>query len=118
MSTAGARLEIPDPRNGGRHLGLSWHAPQRVIVVSHWRDGVCVATTPIELSQVPRLVNLLVGALTEAVATRPPSSEAPSVASVRRDAWAVLRDHVRSRPAPVVTIDSHRAGVERTEPVR
>ena len=34
---------------------------------SHWRDGRCVASTPIELSEVPGLIGVLVDALGVAV---------------------------------------------------
>lgn len=40
---------------------------QRKVVFSHWRDGRCVASTPIELDEVPGLIGVLVDALGMAV---------------------------------------------------
>ena len=40
---------------------------QRKVVFSHWRDGKCVASTPIELGEVPDLIGVLVDALGVAV---------------------------------------------------
>ena len=46
------RLHIPDARGQGASLRVTRHPDQRKVVLSHWRDGVCVASTPIELSEV------------------------------------------------------------------
>lgn len=40
-------LDITDPRGGGRFVRLSWHLERRAIIVSHWRDGLCVSTTTV-----------------------------------------------------------------------
>jgi hypothetical protein len=44
-------------------LRVTRHSEQRKVVFSHWRDGRCVASTPIELSEVPGLIGVLVDAL-------------------------------------------------------
>lgn len=63
------RLTIPDARGRGASLRVTRHSEQRKIVVSHWRDGLCVASTPIELSEVPALIGVLADALGDAVDT-------------------------------------------------
>jgi hypothetical protein len=60
-------LTIPDARADGASMRVTWHPDRRKVVVSHWRDQVCVATTPIELSEVPGLISVLVDALGEAI---------------------------------------------------
>jgi hypothetical protein len=35
-------------------------------VLSHWRDGVCVASTPVEVDDLPELIALLADALGDA----------------------------------------------------
>jgi hypothetical protein len=51
-------------------------------VLSHWRDGVCVASTPIELSEVPALIGVLADALGEAIdGNGHPSLESGSMSS-------------------------------------
>ena len=58
-------------------------------MLSHWRDGVCVASTPIELSEVSALISVLADALGDAIgatAPAPPASqrERPSVLTTLR----------------------------------
>ncbi len=77
------RLSIPDARGGGANLRVTGHADQGKVVVSHWRDGVCVASTPIELSQVPALIAVLADALGRAVAI----PKTPTRASPPRPSW-------------------------------
>ncbi len=36
-------------------------------MLSHWRDGLCVASTPIELSEVSALIGVLADALGDAI---------------------------------------------------
>jgi hypothetical protein len=69
MSAAKGAVEIADRRGNDGRLRVSWHPEKRVVNVSHWRRGVCVSSTPVELTDVPDLVSLLVGALGEAART-------------------------------------------------
>jgi hypothetical protein len=57
------RLNIPDARRRGATLRITRHPGQRRVEFSHWRDGRCVASTPIELGEVPELIGVLVDAL-------------------------------------------------------
>jgi len=82
------RLTIPDARGRGASLRVTRHSEQRKIVVSHWRDGLCVASTPIELSEVPALIGVLADALGDAVDTSrripvAPSQKASLLSAVR-----------------------------------
>jgi hypothetical protein len=96
-------LQVVDPRDDDRQLRVSWHPTKRIVVFSQWRHDVCVATTPVELAEVPAVVGLLVGALEDA--SRDPSPDAvPSVLSVRRDIGQLIRAWLRPRLAPVVTM--------------
>jgi len=74
MGGYAAQLQISDRRDGARHLRLSWHATRRVVVFSHWRDGVCVASTPVEVAEIPTMIEVLVKALADT--SRSPTSEA------------------------------------------
>jgi hypothetical protein len=75
------RLSIPDARGQGASLRVTRHPEQRKIVLSHWRDGLCVASTPIELSEVSALIGVLADALGDAIDT-PAVSSVSSVSSV------------------------------------
>ncbi len=61
------RLSIPDARGHGATLRVTKHPEQRKVVLSHWREGVCVASTPVELSEVPGLIGVLADALGDAI---------------------------------------------------
>jgi hypothetical protein len=61
------RLNIPDARGRGLTLRVTRHPGQRQVVFSQWRDGRCIASTPIELAEVPGLIGVLVDALSAAV---------------------------------------------------
>jgi hypothetical protein len=49
-------LSIPDARGQEVHLRVTRHPEQRKVVLSHWRDGLCVSSTPVEVGEVPALI--------------------------------------------------------------
>lgn len=55
-----------DARDDERYLRVTWHPDSSTVVFSHWNGPVCAASTPVELADASRLVELLVGALREA----------------------------------------------------
>jgi len=65
------RLSIPDARGQGATLRITKHPEQRKVVLSHWRDGVCVASTPVDLREVPALIGVLADALGDAIDATP-----------------------------------------------
>jgi hypothetical protein len=71
------RLSIPDARGQGATLRVTKHPEQGKIVLSHWRDGVCVASTPVELREVPALIGVLADALGDAIDASPKGSVTP-----------------------------------------
>jgi len=71
------RLSIPDARGQGATLRVTKHPEQRKIVLSHWRDGVCVASTPVDLSEVPALIGVLADALGDAIDATPTGTVTP-----------------------------------------
>jgi hypothetical protein len=104
MGGEAARLQIPDRRDGGRHLRVSWHPTRRLVVFSQWREGVCVATTPVELAEIPTVIAVLVKALADASRSPAGSPPPPSVASVGRDIRQVLTSWFRPRLATIVAM--------------
>ena len=71
------RVMIPQALGANEFMQATWHETANVIVFSQWRDGVCVAATPVRVTDTVELTNLLVSTLGHA-ATAPPH-EAPSV---------------------------------------
>jgi hypothetical protein len=104
------RLNIPDARGRGASLRVTRHSEQRKVVLSHWRDGVCVASTPVDLGELPALIGVLVEALGDAAAISPPtvSRGHPGKPSI----WRQLRDHFRPTVGKIVDLP-HRHGLQR-----
>ncbi len=94
------RLSIPDARGHGATLRLTRHPEQRKIVLSHWRDGVCVASTPVELSEVPALIGALADALGDAIDVPTERTVPPSRGSL----LSVIRGWLRPRLAQITDL--------------
>jgi hypothetical protein len=102
------RTLVADIRNDRRYLRASWHPESGVVVFSHWHDGVCTATTPVALADIPKLVGLLVNALGEAATTsistsgRRPPGNSPSGVRSRLRQWLRprLAEVHKLRPEP------------------
>jgi hypothetical protein len=104
MSAEPAHLQIDDPRDGDRHLRVSWHASRQVDVFSQWRQGICVATTPVELADLPAVIGVLVDALVDGSKGAPSKAAAPTAQSVREDIQELLRDWLRPRVASITAL--------------
>ncbi len=81
-------------------LRVTGHPEQRKVVLSHWRDGLCVASTPVELGEVPALIGVLADALGEAVET---GGRAPAAAA-RPSLLSALRGWLRPKLAHVIDL--------------
>lgn len=84
MGNPPQRLILADLRGGGRYLRVSWHAETATLVVSHWVGDVCVASTPLGLTEAARMIGLLVGALQDTAAAGLRAAETSPAGSARR----------------------------------
>lgn len=107
------RLNIPDARGGGAYLRVTRHPDQQKVVLSHWRDSVCVASTPVDVSDVPSLIGVLAEALGDAVVM---SGSTPVSRSTRPSVWSKFKDRFRRVGAEVV--DLHLWPSQRGTPAR
>ena len=48
-----------DARGAGRALRATWHPETQLLVLSVWRDEVCIATHRLEAADLPQLAHLL-----------------------------------------------------------
>jgi hypothetical protein len=96
------RLNIPDARGRGASLRVTSHPEQRKVVLSHWRDGVCVASTPVDLGELPALIGVLVEALGEGAANAPPPVSTGGLEKLTL--WQQLRDHLRPTLGKIVEL--------------
>jgi hypothetical protein len=96
------RLHIPDARGQGASLRVTRHHDERKVVLSHWRDGVCVASTPIELSEVSALIGVLADALGDAIGATAPAP--PASQRERPSVLATLRHWIRPKLAQITEL--------------
>jgi hypothetical protein len=96
----GARdvLQIPEQGAEGRFIRFSWHPTKRTVVISQWRGGVCVASTPLELASVAPLIAFFARSLHEAAETAEIHRQ-PSIAAMGsvREAVAAAARRLRAR---------------------
>lgn len=72
-----------DARGGDRALRVSWHGEADVVVLSLWRDNVCVGTLQLALEDVPDLIDqLAVGPARQAAADGDHPGETMPIAGV------------------------------------
>ncbi|MCU1452324.1 MAG: hypothetical protein JWN46_470 [Acidimicrobiales bacterium] len=80
-------------------MRVSWHARERVFVVSHWKGLTCVGATRISVESAPELIGVLVSGLAESAALQ---ESTPAVA-VPDSIWRRWRDRLtRRRVRPVL----------------
>ena len=92
------RVFLPDARDNDQYLRATWHPDTAMVVMSHWVGDVCVASTPVGVAQLATLINLLVGALQEAVST---SAEVPTtLASPPPPPTSAILERLRRRIRP------------------
>jgi hypothetical protein len=95
------RLSIPDARGHGASLRVTKHPEQRKIVLSHWRDGVCTASTPVDLGEVPALIGVLADALGDAINA---SAMESSAAAPRTSLVSIIRSWLRPKLAQITEL--------------
>ena len=71
------------------------------MVLSHWREGICVASTPVDVTELPALIGVLVDALGDAAAT-PPS---PAMTPTRRSLWSRVKGRLRPTTGEIVELE-------------
>ena len=55
-----------DPRGDDRALRVSWHPEADVVVLSLWRENLCMGTFRLDVEDVPALIDLLRSGLASA----------------------------------------------------
>lgn len=56
-------MTVPDRRPGDRRLRVSWHPETSTVVFSHWVEGLCVASTPVTVSDAEAVLRFLAASL-------------------------------------------------------
>jgi hypothetical protein len=100
------RTFVRNSRSDDEYLRVTWHPGPSTIVVSHWTNQICTASTPIALADAPVLIELLVAALADAAtaqASQVPASPPAPTRWVDR-IWASLRSRLRPQLAQIVPL--------------
>jgi hypothetical protein len=103
------RTYVRNSRSDDEYMRVTWHPGPSTIVVSHWSDQICTASTPIALADAPVLIELLVAALADAAAAN--TVEAASVPTPDRVFDRIrsrFRIRVRPQLAQIVPLWTHR----------
>jgi hypothetical protein len=78
---------------------MTWHAEQRVVVVSHWQGPVCTAATRVDVDGSAEIISFLAGSLAIAASAPPAAPRAPALPW-----WQRMIDRLRRPRAAVVTM--------------
>ena len=92
------RVFLTDVRGGDLYLRATWHPESATIVFSHWNGEVCMASTPVALTDSTKLIDLMVRSLSEAVERRLPPAEPPEPRTVSER----IKDRLRPRLGEVI----------------
>jgi hypothetical protein len=92
------RVFLPDIRGGDQYLRATWHPESATIVFSHWSGEVCVASTPVALTDCVELIELQVRSLSQLADRR----LAPVAAQIPPGTMDRLRTLLRPKLADVV----------------
>jgi hypothetical protein len=85
------RIWLADQRVPPRHLQVSRHSDQSIIVLSIWNQNVCTATFQLPVADAPAMIEVLVGALADA------AQQPAATAIVTPPRWLRIRAWARSK---------------------
>jgi hypothetical protein len=92
------RVFLADVRGGDQYLRTTWHPDSSTIVFSHWNGEMCLASTPVALTDSTKLIDLMVRALSEVADRRlSPSAPPKPLSPIER-----LRNRLRPTVADVI----------------
>jgi len=76
------RSWLPDRHDRSAYLQVTGHPAQRVVTVSHWHDRVCLASTVVDVDDIPELVSILTGTLAEMARAAGPQPDSRPLATI------------------------------------
>jgi hypothetical protein len=85
------RVFLADVRGGDQYLRATWHPESSTIVFSHWNGEVCMASTPVALTDCTELIELQVRSLSQVANRRLAPTTAPKHSGAAERLRALLR---------------------------
>jgi hypothetical protein len=73
------RVFLPQALGADEFVRVTWHEAEQVVVFSQWRGSLCVAATPVRVTEIEDLAGLLVDALGEAPSATANQPSSPGV---------------------------------------
>lgn len=107
-------LAIHDARSQEATLRVTGHPEKRKLVISHWRDDICVASTHVEVGELPALIGVLADTLGDVARSGVP---APTITPGDHGLLARVKTWWRPRFAQIIELRAAgrvRAGREET----
>jgi hypothetical protein len=92
------RVFLADVRGNDLYLRATWHPESGTIVFSHWNGEVCMASTPVALTDCTELIALMVRSLSAVAQRHLPATEPPT----SRGFVERLKGRLRPRLAEVI----------------
>jgi hypothetical protein len=92
------RVFLTDVRGNDLYLRATWHPDSNTIVFSHWNGQICTASTPVALTDCPKLIDLMVRSLSAVADRSLPLAKQPAPQSVIER----LKDRLRPKLAEVI----------------
>jgi hypothetical protein len=92
------RVFLEDVRGNDQYLRATWHNESATIVFSHWNGEVCMASTPVALTDCTKLIDLMVRSLSAVAERRVSPAEPPRP----RSTISRLKDRLSPRLAEVI----------------
>ena len=90
------RVFLADVRGGDQYLRATWHPESATMVFSHWNGEVCMASTPVALTDCAELIELQVRSLSQVAHRRlaPTQTPPPQQPGTMHRLRAILRPKV------------------------
>jgi hypothetical protein len=92
------RVFLTDVRGNDSYLRTTWHPDSGTVVFSHWDGEVCMASTPVALTDCTKLIDLMVRSLSAMAERRLPPAEPPKPRTVIER----IKDRLRPKLAEVI----------------
>jgi hypothetical protein len=92
------RVFLTDVRGNDLYLRATWHPDSSTVVFSHWHGEVCMASTPVALTDCTKLIDLMVRSLSAVAERHLPPVEPPSP----RTLIERIKDRLRPKLAEVI----------------
>ena len=96
------RVFLPDVRGGDQYLRATWHPESATMVFSHWSGEVCMASTPVALTDCTELIELQIRSLSQVADRRLAPVSAPMPKPQPPGKMDRLRTLVRPKLAEVI----------------